>query len=222
MPYLHTLIADVPTAANAGHYARIVADRRKRRNVADLGAQLTQLAASRRRHGRGRRGRPGAARRRAVAGLAGADPARPGRTAPRPSRSTRCRGWLADMVARRRRVHPNPARPRRLHRPGLPVHRRRRPRRGRGPRAWREPLNLYTVIALPPGSRKSAVFAAMTAPILAAEQALIERTAPAIVEAEIAAKVAGKAPTATAHAAAAAYRHAQADTAARRGRRPPR
>ncbi len=31
---------------------------------------------------------------------------------------------------------------------------------------WREPLNLYTVVAMPPGSRKSAVFAAMIAPLL--------------------------------------------------------
>src|SRR6266568_7621332 len=43
---------------------------------------------------------------------------------------------------------------------------------------WREPVNLFTVVALPPGSRKSAVFAAMTAPLLAAERALQENTAP--------------------------------------------
>lgn len=29
---------------------------------------------------------------------------------------------------------------------------------------WEEPANLYTVVALPPGNRKSAVFAAMTRP----------------------------------------------------------
>ncbi len=55
---------------------------------------------------------------------------------------------------------------------------------------WREPLNLYTVIAMPPGSRKSAVFAAMTAPLLAAEQTLVERVRPVIVEAELARKIA--------------------------------
>jgi replicative DNA helicase len=43
---------------------------------------------------------------------------------------------------------------------------------------WREPVNLFTVVALPPGSRKSAVFAAMTAPLLAAERALQENSAP--------------------------------------------
>ncbi|MEU7813884.1 YfjI family protein [Pseudonocardia sp. NPDC049154] len=55
---------------------------------------------------------------------------------------------------------------------------------------WREPLNLYTVVAMPPGSRKSAVFAAMTAPLLEAEQTLVEQVRPLIVEAELAKKVA--------------------------------
>lgn len=68
--------------------------------------------------------------------------------------------------------------------------------------SWREPTNLYTVVVLPPGSRKSAVFAAMVAPILAAEKALIERTAPAIIEAELSAKVAGKTAEKAALAAA--------------------
>ncbi|GAA2870973.1 hypothetical protein GCM10010472_30400 [Pseudonocardia halophobica] len=55
---------------------------------------------------------------------------------------------------------------------------------------WHEPLNLYTVVAMPPGSRKSAVFAAMTAPLLEAERHLIEQTRPRIAEAELARKVA--------------------------------
>ena len=54
---------------------------------------------------------------------------------------------------------------------------------------WREPLNLFTVVAMPPGSRKSAVFAAMTGPLLDAERALIEQTRPAIIQAELARKV---------------------------------
>jgi replicative DNA helicase len=68
--------------------------------------------------------------------------------------------------------------------------------------SWREPTNLYTVVALPPGSRKSAVFAAITGPLLGAERALVERTKPAIVEAELAARVAGKTAERTANAAA--------------------
>ncbi|MCE3552846.1 DUF3987 domain-containing protein [Pseudonocardia sp. RS11V-5] len=54
---------------------------------------------------------------------------------------------------------------------------------------WREPLNLYTVVAMPPGSRKSAVFAAMTAPLLEAERQLIDAARPRIVEAELACKM---------------------------------
>ncbi|SFO59111.1 Protein of unknown function [Pseudonocardia ammonioxydans] len=57
---------------------------------------------------------------------------------------------------------------------------------------WREPCNLYTVVAMPPGSRKSAVFAAMTAPLLEAEQQLVDQARPRIVEAELARKVAVK------------------------------
>lgn len=56
--------------------------------------------------------------------------------------------------------------------------------------SWREPVNLFTVVVLPPGSRKSAVFAAITGPLLTAERDLIERTKPAIIEAQLARKVA--------------------------------
>lgn len=41
-------------------------------------------------------------------------------------------------------------------------------------RGWREPLNLYAAPAMPPGSRKSAVFREMTAPLLDAERVLQE------------------------------------------------
>jgi replicative DNA helicase len=63
---------------------------------------------------------------------------------------------------------------------------------------WREPTNVFVVVALPPGSRKSPVFAAMTAPILAAERALQENTAPLRARAEVEARAAH------AHAAEAA------------------
>jgi replicative DNA helicase len=56
--------------------------------------------------------------------------------------------------------------------------------------SWREPLNLYTVTAMPPGSRKSAVFAELTQPLLDTEQTLVERTGPQIIEAETQRKVA--------------------------------
>lgn len=43
-PYLHTLMACVPIAAHAPHYARIVADQATRRRLAHTGALMSQLA----------------------------------------------------------------------------------------------------------------------------------------------------------------------------------
>ncbi|GAA1554507.1 YfjI family protein [Kribbella lupini] len=57
-------------------------------------------------------------------------------------------------------------------------------------RSWTEQVNLYTVTALPPGSRKSPVFRAMTSPLSAAEDALRELVAEQRVEAELASRVA--------------------------------
>jgi len=56
--------------------------------------------------------------------------------------------------------------------------------------SWREPVNIFTVVALPPGARKSPVFTAMTEPLLLAERVLGERIRPQIVEAELAASTA--------------------------------
>src|SRR5215207_3660638 len=39
-PFLHTLVAAVPTVANAGHYAQLVAEAARRRRVIDLGVRL--------------------------------------------------------------------------------------------------------------------------------------------------------------------------------------
>ncbi len=57
-------------------------------------------------------------------------------------------------------------------------------------RSWTEQVNLYIVTALPPGSRKSPVFRAMTGPLSDAEVALQETTAEQRVEAELAARIA--------------------------------
>ena len=43
-PYLHTLIASVPTVAQAPHYAHIVRDRAVRRRLLEAGRRITQLA----------------------------------------------------------------------------------------------------------------------------------------------------------------------------------
>ena len=42
-PYLHTLIASVPTAANAGYYARIVGERAILRRLVEAGTRIVQL-----------------------------------------------------------------------------------------------------------------------------------------------------------------------------------
>ena len=42
-PYLHTLVAGVPTAANAGYYARIVAERAILRRLVEAGTRIVQM-----------------------------------------------------------------------------------------------------------------------------------------------------------------------------------
>ncbi|MGW1811230.1 YfjI family protein, partial [Streptomyces sp. NPDC002078] len=51
---------------------------------------------------------------------------------------------------------------------------------------WVEQTNLYLVVAMPPASRKSDVFAAMTRPIYDVEAAMQEDARPSIIEAEVA------------------------------------
>jgi replicative DNA helicase len=42
-PYIHTLVASVPTAANAGYYARIVAERAVLRRLVEAGTRIVQM-----------------------------------------------------------------------------------------------------------------------------------------------------------------------------------
>jgi len=44
--YLHTLVSGVPTAANAGYYARIVTERAVLRRLVEVGARITQMGYS--------------------------------------------------------------------------------------------------------------------------------------------------------------------------------
>ncbi len=81
--------------------------------------------------------------------------------------------------------------------------------------AWIEPTNVFTVIVLPPGSRKSEVFAQMTAPIRTAESQLVERVQPTIVEAQLARRIAEAEAEKTATAAAAADPLQNADALAK-------
>lgn len=55
---------------------------------------------------------------------------------------------------------------------------------------WDEPVNIYTVIALPPASRKTAVFRAMTEPLTAAERELAAKMRPVIEQARLERKTA--------------------------------
>jgi replicative DNA helicase len=207
--YLHTLTHDVPTAGNAGHYAAIVTGYAKRRQVADLGNRLTTVAAS------GGDVAEVVATGRTLLDHAGTGegwapliPLGQGRHLPVfPAEALP--GWTAEMVNAVAEFTQTP-----LDLAGSIALAALSTAAGgraevevRG--SWREPTNLYIVVTLPPGSRKSAVFAAMVAPILTAEKALIERTTPIIVEAELAARVAGKA------AEKAALAAANADTAGR-------
>jgi hypothetical protein len=45
-PFLHTLVEAVPTVANAGHYAQLVAETARRRRVIDLGIRLAHSDAN--------------------------------------------------------------------------------------------------------------------------------------------------------------------------------
>ncbi len=45
-PYLHTLVASVPTAANAGYYARIVRERAVLRRLVEAGTRIVQMGYS--------------------------------------------------------------------------------------------------------------------------------------------------------------------------------
>ena len=78
---------------------------------------------------------------------------------------------------------------------------------------WREPVNLFAVAALSPGSRKSPVFSGLTAPITAAEAELVEKLLPEITTLKVDKKAAEDA------AARAADQFAKASLAERDGAR---
>jgi hypothetical protein len=58
---------------------------------------------------------------------------------------------------------------------------------------WREPTNMFVVVASPPGTRKTGVFRSVMTPLLAAEKELVARSGPARAEAEITRSIAEKA-----------------------------
>lgn len=58
---------------------------------------------------------------------------------------------------------------------------------------WSEPVNIFTVIAMPPGTRKTPVFRAMVKPLRQAEKQLCELATPRIIQARTALKAAQQA-----------------------------
>lgn len=183
--YLHTLVQATPTAANGSYYAEIVADIAKQRRLIETGVRLIT---------HGREGATGAEQiaARATAELAtlgGAerwpDPIPLGTHAALPVFPvTALTPWVAEhvsAVAEFTQTPPDLAATMALAAlataAGGRVQVEIRP-------GWREQSNLYLVCAMPPASRKSDVFAAMTEPIYDVERQLQEESRARIVEAE--------------------------------------
>ncbi|WP_433467020.1 DUF3987 domain-containing protein [Spirillospora sp. CA-128828] len=195
-PYLHTLISRVPTAANATYWAHIIRDLSYARHVAATGTRLIQLASA-------AADQPADLRARVVAEVAavtGAD--RRGWPDPTPLTSAPdlprfpvwcLPEWAAEYAACVAEVTQTP-----VDLAGCLALAALAAAAGGNVTvsagAWAEPTNLFLVMVLPPGNRKSEVYKAMTAPIRAAERTLAELAGPAIAEAVISRKVAeGKA-----------------------------
>jgi hypothetical protein len=185
--YLHTLVNSVPTTANAEYYAAIVREKAERRRLIAAGTRLVQAATT--------EDIDPASLRRALEREVGPehwpDPlpiARRGPLPPFPVAALPV--WVREYVTALAEETQTP-----LDMAGslaLAVL-----ATAAGGRAvvtirggWREPVNLFVVVALPPANRKSAVFAAMTNPLYLAEQALATAVSAQIVEAEVTARMA--------------------------------
>jgi replicative DNA helicase len=211
-PFLHTLVQAVPTVANAGHYARQVAECARRRRVIDLGIQLAHsdadpavlahLAgelADTTTVGHGGRGwQPPI-----PFGVAGEVPAFPVEVLP---------GWLGEYVAAVATATQTP--------PDLAgmlalavlatvaagaVEVEPRP-------GWREPLCLFVAVGMDAGTRKSSVFTALTQPVADFERQQAAAALPGITETAVLRRIADQAAT-TAEAAAGKAPASQQDEA---------
>jgi hypothetical protein len=87
-----------------------------------------------------------------------------------------------------------------------------------GKPGWREPVNVFVAVIAEPGERKSPVHGALTAPLFAAQQTLVERARPRIEEAatlkDVAARSAEQARVTAARAEAAKRDDAAAEAVA--------
>jgi replicative DNA helicase len=199
-PFLHTLVQAVPTVANAGHYARLVAECARRRRVIDLGVQLAhsdadpavlahlagELAATT--AGTGERGWEPPV----PFGAAGPVTAFPVEVLP---------GWLGEYVAAVAIATQTP--------PDLAgmlalavlatvaagaVEVEPRP-------GWREPLCLFVAVGMDAGTRKSSVFTALTRPVADFERDQAAAALPAITETAVLRRIADQAAAAAEAAA---------------------
>jgi replicative DNA helicase len=200
-PFLHTLVAAVPTVANAAHYAQLVVDTARRRRVIDLGIQLAhsdadpavlahlagELADTTAGGSDGRGWTPPL-----PFGATGATPTFPVEVLP---------GWLGEYVAGVATATQTP--------PDLAgmlalavlatvaagaVEIQPRP-------GWREPLCLFVAVGMDAGARKSSVFTALARPVAEFEHQQATAALPAITETITLRRIADQA---AAHAEAAA------------------
>jgi replicative DNA helicase len=205
--FLHTLIASVPTLANAAHYARLVADVAYTRRVYDLRtrlahldadpATLAQVAAE---LAHTATAGPGGWQPPIPLGAAGTLPPFPIEVLP---------GWVAEYVAAVATATQTPA-----DLGGMlalatlatvaagAVEIQPRP-------GWQEPLCLFVAIGMDAGARKSGVFTALTRPLADFERDQATAALPAITEQATLRRIAEQA---AAHAEAAASK-APADQA---------
>jgi replicative DNA helicase len=199
-PFLHGLVQAVPTVANAGHYARLVAEAARRRRVIDLSirlahadadpAYLAQLAGELADTTAGLDGRGWAPP--IPFGATGNVPAFPVEVLP---------AWLGEYVAAIATATQTP--------PDLAgmlalavlatvavgaVEVQPRP-------GWREPLCVFVAVGMDAGTRKSAVFTALTRPVADFERDQAAAALPAITETAVLRRIADQA---AAHAEAAA------------------
>jgi replicative DNA helicase len=200
-PFLHTLLEAVPAVANAGHYARLVAETARRRRVIDLGIRLARSDADPAvlAHLAGeladtRTAAPGECRWEPPIpfGIAGDVPTFPVEVLP---------GWLGEYVAAVATATQTP--------PDLAgmlalavlatvaagaVEVQPRP-------GWQEPLCLFVAVGMDAGARKSSVFTALTRPVAEFEREQAAAALPSITETLTLRRIADQA---AAHAEAAA------------------
>jgi hypothetical protein len=218
-PFLHTLVEAVPTVANAGHYAELVADTARRRRVIDLGirlansdahpAVLAEVA-----------GKLGDSATAANGGHGWAPPTPFGVTADVPTFPVEVLpSWLGEYVAAVATATQTP--------PDLAgmlalavlatvaagaVEIQPRP-------GWQEPLCLFVAVGMDAGTRKSSVFSALTRPVAEFERDQAAAALPSITETitlrRIAEQAAAQAEAAASKAPADQREERQAEAIAR-------